>query len=177
MSLRLVPTDVQTARRFLASHRRRSTGPKRWTFAVGVANGDSDDLVGVAIAGRPMAQALRDGRTMEVVCCSDSTANAPLMVYAAVARAARALGYKRVITYAVEKESGTTLRACDWRPVAAPRDRSRHKSQPHHGASLFGRPQALPRRMLRWERRFDVGPPPKEWPAEPIRSLKEGAAA
>ena len=167
MSLRLVPTDVQTARRFVVQHHRHSKVPKRWLFAAGVANGDSDDLVGVAIAGRPVAQELCDGYTLEVTrCCTDGTDNVPSMLYAAMARAAKALGYRRIITYTLESEPGTTLRACGWRPVATTRDRPWHNSRPRYDTDLFGRPQSPKGRKIRWERRFDEGLPPREWPAE-----------
>ena len=169
MSLRLVPTDVQTARRFVAQHHHRhSKVPKRWKIAAGVADGDSDDLVGVAIAGRPVAPELRDGYTMEVVCrCTSDAANAPLMLYAAVARAAKALGYKRVVTYAPESGPGTTLRASGWRPVATTGDRPWHNNRKRYGVDQAGRARTPPGRKARWERRFDEGSLPKSWPAEP----------
>jgi hypothetical protein len=36
------------------------------------------------------------------------------MLYSACARAAKALGYGRIITYILESESGTSLRASGW---------------------------------------------------------------
>ena len=36
------------------------------------------------------------------------------MLYAAASRAARAMGYKRLITYTLKEEPGTSLKAAGW---------------------------------------------------------------
>jgi hypothetical protein len=79
-------------------------------FAVGVSDGCV--LVGVATVGRPVARLLDDGCTVEVTrTCTRQVPNANSMLYGAAWRAARALGYTRVITYTQEGESGSSLRA------------------------------------------------------------------
>jgi hypothetical protein len=118
MSLRLVPVDWQTARQFCQSwHRHHPSPPPGHKFRVGVAA--DDVLVGVAIVGRPTARAFDDGLTVEVNrTVTDGHRNANSMLYGAVARAAFALGYRRVITYTEEGESGASLRAAGYRVVA-----------------------------------------------------------
>ncbi|WP_345486006.1 XF1762 family protein, partial [Planotetraspora phitsanulokensis] len=49
---------------------------------------------------------------------TDGARNANSMLYGAAWRAARALGYVRAITYTQEGESGASLRASGWKPVA-----------------------------------------------------------
>lgn len=72
-------------------------------------------LVGVATAGRPVARHYDDGRTLEVNrTCTDGTPNANSMLYGAVWRAAKAMGYKRCITYTQADETGASLRAAGW---------------------------------------------------------------
>lgn len=72
-------------------------------------------LVGVAIAGRPVARALDDGLTLEVArTCTDGTRNANSMLYGAIWQAARAMGYTRCVTYTQHDESGASLRAAGW---------------------------------------------------------------
>lgn len=44
--------------------------------------------------------------------------NACSLLYAAAWRAARALGYRRLVTYILASEPGTSLRAAGWRCVA-----------------------------------------------------------
>ena len=67
------------------------------------------------MAGRPVARRLDDGCTLEINrCTTDGTKNAASMLYGAAWRAAKALGYKRLITYVLASESGTTLNASGW---------------------------------------------------------------
>lgn len=75
-------------------------------------------LVGIAIVGRPVARMRDDGVTAEVTrLCTDGTRNACSFLYGASARAAFALGFKRIGTYILASETGTTLRAAGWRLV------------------------------------------------------------
>lgn len=72
-------------------------------------------LCAVAIVGRPVSRYLDDGFTLEVNrLCSDGTKNACSILYAAAARAARAMGYRKIITYTLDTESGASLRAAGW---------------------------------------------------------------
>ena len=62
-----------------------------------------------------MSRYLDDGFTLEVNrLCSDGTKNACSILYAAAARAARAMGYRKIITYTLDTESGASLRATGW---------------------------------------------------------------
>nr|WP_216624795.1 XF1762 family protein [Paenibacillus foliorum] len=53
---------------------------------------------------------------MEVIrCCTDGTKNAASKLYAAAWHAARAMGYRRLVTYTLIEEPGTSLRAAGWK--------------------------------------------------------------
>lgn len=119
MTLRLVPVDWTMAQQFCQSwHRHHKTPPPGYKWCHGVAT-DDDVLVGVAIVGRPVARPFDDGLTVEVNrTITDGYRNANSMLYAAVARAAFAKGYRRVVTYNEESESGSSLRAAGYRVVA-----------------------------------------------------------
>lgn len=114
MSIDLVPVSWQEACEFvddLHRHHRRPAGHK---FCVGVAD-DDGNLVGVALVGRPVAHHYQDGFTLEVNrTCTDGTKNANSMLYGAAWRAAKALGYRRLITYTQDGESGASLKAAGW---------------------------------------------------------------
>ena len=72
-------------------------------------------LVGVAITGRPVSRYLDDGLTLEVNrLCTDGTKNACSFLYGAAARAAKAMGYRKIITYILDTEDGASLRAAGW---------------------------------------------------------------
>jgi hypothetical protein len=59
-----------------------------------------------------------DGETAEVTrLCTDGTRNACSFLYGACARAAFALGFKRIGTYILASEPGTSLAAANWRLV------------------------------------------------------------
>lgn len=114
-ALSLVPVDYATAAAFVREHHRHNaTPPPGWKFGVGVAAGDQ--LVGIAMVGRPVSRHLDDGLTLEVNrCCTDGHPNANSMLYGAAWRAAKALGYRRLVTYTLASEGGASLRASGWR--------------------------------------------------------------
>ena len=104
--LELVPMTRDEASAFVDQHHRHHGRPAGYRFAVGVAR---DELVvGVAIVGRPSARLLDDGWTAEVtrVCVLDNVPNGCSKLYGACWRAARALGYRRLVTYTLPVEGG-----------------------------------------------------------------------
>ena len=117
MTLEVVPVSFRQACAFIAAHHRHHKPPAGMKFCLGVtADGV---LAGVATVGRPVARAYDDGYTLEVNrTCTNGTPNANSMLYGAAWRAARALGYRRLITYTQAGESGASLRAAGWRVVA-----------------------------------------------------------
>jgi hypothetical protein len=113
MSLEIVPPSLHDAKVFVLTHHRHSKPPHGCKFALGVRNGEQ--LVGVATAGRPVARAFDDGLTLEVNrTCTDGTEHANSKLYGAVWQAARAMGYRRCITYTQASETGASLRAVGW---------------------------------------------------------------
>ncbi len=118
MSLRLVPVDWETICRFTSEWHRHHKPPTGWKFGTGVAD-DDDVLRGVASVGRCVAAAFNDGMTLEVNrTATDGYPNANSMLYGAAARATFAMGYRRLVTYTQEGESGSSLKAAGWHIVA-----------------------------------------------------------
>jgi hypothetical protein len=116
--LHLVPVSQRVAHDCVTRWHRHNAAPRGDLFRVGAATEDGT-LVAVGIAGRPVARNYDDGKTVEVTrVSSDGTRNATSMLYAALTRAAFALGYTRVITYTQANESGASLRAAGWRVLA-----------------------------------------------------------
>ena len=112
--LEVVPIDFKEANEFVRRrHRHHQPVKGGYKFCVAVAN--STGIVGVAIVGLPVARLLMDGWTLEVRrTCTDGTKNANSMLYGAAWRAAKALGYKKLITYTLPEEGGSSLRAAGW---------------------------------------------------------------
>jgi hypothetical protein len=114
----VVPCTHRQANAFVAAFHRHS-GPTRghlWSSAVV----DDDGWVrGVSIVGRPVARAMQDGATFEVLrLCTDGGRNLCSMLYSAAWRAGRGQGYWRGITSIRDYELGTSLKAAGWRRVA-----------------------------------------------------------
>jgi hypothetical protein len=114
--LQLTPITYPEACAFIAQHHRHHLPPQGWKYGIGVAR--EQQIVGVITIGRPVARHLDNGLTLEVTrCCTDGTTNAASMLYGAAWRAAKALGYTRLITYTLVEEPGTSLRAAGWKAL------------------------------------------------------------
>lgn len=114
--LRHVRIKLPDANAFVSEHHRHHKPVIGHLFSIGAALGDQ--LVGVAIVGRPVARMRDDGVTAEVTrLCTDGTRNACSFLYGASARAAFALGFQRIGTYILASESGGTLKAAGWRLI------------------------------------------------------------
>ncbi len=112
-----MPVTFRQACSFIAEHHRHHRPPRGLKFALGVACGNR--LVGVATIGRPVARHLDDQCTVEVTrTCTVGWPNANSKLYGAAWKIARAMGYHRLITYTQEGESGASLRAAGFTPVA-----------------------------------------------------------
>jgi hypothetical protein len=116
--LRIIPVTFATASEFVAQHHRHHAPPIGHKFSIGVACGEQ--LVGVAIVGRPVSRVIQaSGNVLEVIrSATDGTPNANSMLYGACCKATFALGYDRLITYTQVGESGASLRATGFRVLA-----------------------------------------------------------
>jgi hypothetical protein len=104
------------ANAFVAEHHRHHKPVVGHLFSIGASV--DEKIVGVVIVGRPVARMRDDGETAEVTrLCTDGTRNACSFLYGAAARAAFALGFRRIGTYILASESGTSLTGAGWRLV------------------------------------------------------------
>ena len=114
--LRIVPSSLEDANRFVATFHRHHQPVVGHKFSI--AADDGERIVGVCIVGRPVSRSRDDGLTLEVTrLCTDGTPNACSALYAAAWRAARALGYQRLGTYILKAEPGTSLKAAGWKAI------------------------------------------------------------
>ena len=145
-AMELTPITLRAANEFVSAHHRHHKPTVGHKFSIGVM--DNEKLVGVAICGRPVSRVLDDGHTLEVNrLCTGGTHNACSMLYAASARAAKAMGYKKIITYILESEPGTSLAAAgfqnegiagglEWTGARRPKDSNQY---PHELKQRWGR--------------------------------------
>lgn len=114
--MKLHPISLREANAWVEENHRHHGPARGHKFSISVRD-ESDEIKGVAIAGRPVARMLDDGAHLEVLrVCTDGTPNACSMLYGAVRRAAIAMGYlpQNILTYTLASESGGSLRASGW---------------------------------------------------------------
>lgn len=113
MSLEIKPIHIKSACEYVKQYHRHNIPPVGGKFAVSCYDGDR--MCGVAICGRPTARKLDDGETLEIYRnCTDGTHNACSKLYGACVRIARDMGYKKVITYTLSSENGSSLKASNF---------------------------------------------------------------
>ena len=155
--LEIRPITLREANRYIAEHHRHNLPVTGHKFSI--ACYDNDRLCGVAVAGRPVARKLDDGLTIEINrVCTDGTHNACSILYGACSRCAKEMGYKHVVTYTMQSESGASLKAAgfskfggcgglSWDTPSRPREVTQY--------TLFGEEQKYPDELkIRWEKHF-----------------------
>lgn len=118
--MRIIPVTLKIANEYVNRNHRHHKACRGCKFCIGLSDNDVlasyAQLHGVAICGRPVSRYLDDKLTLEINrLCTDGSHNACSMLYSACIRAAKAMGYKRVITYTLESEDGASLRASNFR--------------------------------------------------------------
>lgn len=117
VALFVIPMTLKRANEFVAKHHRHhGSFPAGLSYFHIGAIEDSGKVVGVAIVARPPNRNSDDGLTCEVVrLATDGARNACSFLYGACAEIARKMGFQRIITYTLDEESGTSLRAVGWK--------------------------------------------------------------
>ncbi len=114
--LTVIPVNLDDANEFIKQMHRHHMPCHGHKFSLGVA--DESGLRGVAVVGRPVARHYDDGYTLEVTrLCTDGVPNAPSQLLGAIRRTATAMGYRRLITYTLAEEPGTSLKAAGWKLI------------------------------------------------------------
>lgn len=111
--MKAVPIELKQAQAYINEKHRHHIASHRDKFRVGCEV--DGKLCGVAQVGRPVSRCLDDGNTLEVLrLCSDGSRDVCSFLYSRCARIAKEMGYARIITYILETESGTSLKASGW---------------------------------------------------------------
>lgn len=152
----VVPITLPVANRYVAKFHRHH-GPLPGGFAwYAVAAITSQQIVGVAIAGRPTNRNNDDRQTVEVLrVATDGTPNAPSALLGACARAAKAIGARRILTYTLDSEGGASLRGAGWtREADGIKSWWTHKGKDGNGrAAAVDRPH-MKETKVRWSLHF-----------------------
>ncbi len=145
---RLCPITLRQARDFVRLHHRHNDPQTGHKFSIGLT--ENSELIGVVTVGQPIARRQCDGYTAEITrcCVLDGKPNANSKLYAAAVRAAKAMGYLRVITYTLPEESGASLKAAGFHVDGMTKYNA-------NGWNMPGRPRKAPEKYpagpkIRW---------------------------
>ncbi|MFK4705649.1 hypothetical protein ABIC83_002488 [Roseateles asaccharophilus] len=168
-NLEVEPVPWKKVKTFVKDHHRHCDPPAGWRFGAGVLNGA--DLLGVVVVGRPVARALDHKRIVEVnrVCIREDLPaglewNACSKFYGWAAREAKRRGFEWIITYTLESEAGTSLKAAGWQEAGRTGTKGRSWSSP-------SRPRAnkiVSEDKVRWYRQLVRNPVSSLWDVEPL---------
>ena len=142
VKLEAVPISLINAGRVVSAWHRHHKAPQGGLFAVGCRRVGQSAINGVAIIGRPVSRRLDDGFSAEITrLCTDGTPNACSFLYGLAWRICESLGYKRLITYTLLAEDGSSCRAAnmtndlvskggEWNCVSRPRKEGQFPIEP-----------------------------------------------
>ena len=154
-----IPLSLKAANEFVTTHHRHNKKTAGHKFSIGATL--DGELIGVAICGRPVARALDNGTTLEVlrVCIKDpAPRNACSYLYARCQRIWTAMGGEKIITYTLESEPGSSLKAVNWTHAATTKKRSKNNlwntRRPEHKGYKSVRESQLADGVIknRWEK-------------------------
>lgn len=116
-SKHIAPITLKEANAFVQANHRHHDSVTGCKFAIGLYKTveGKNTLIGTAICGRPVSRILDDGLTLEINrLCTVEEGNCCSMLYGACSRIAKEMGYRKIITYILESESGISLRASNF---------------------------------------------------------------
>ena len=117
------PMAQRPAKAFVEEHHRHSKVPQGSKFQLSLIQqaspSDEGEVVGVIIVGRPPARNSDDGVTAEITrcCVKEGIPNGCSILMGAACKAAKAMGYERIITYTLSSESGSSLKGAGLLPA------------------------------------------------------------
>ena len=149
MTLAVAPTTLREANEFVANFHRHSKPTQGGRFAIAAVF--DQNIVGVAIVGRPVSQTLQDGLTAEItrLCVSkDAPKNTCSFLYGRCWRIWQQMGGNRMITYTLQSETGTSLKGAGWTVMGQvkPHDRWTKKGGNREWQPVYGQLK------FRWEK-------------------------
>ena len=143
--MKAIPLSISEANEFVKKYHRHNLSAIGCKFCIGALK--NGNLIGVGIAGRPIARLLADKKTLEIIrVATDGTKNTNSFIYNRIRRIAQLMGYEKIITYTLKSESGASLRAIGAEIVAEVKPQSwNRKNRPRQEQPIYQQEK------LRWE--------------------------
>jgi hypothetical protein len=152
-ALRIAPCSVKAAIGSVKSWHRHLPKIQGGLFAAQCVD-QNGTCVGVAVFGNPSRVWQDTGRGVITRVATTGAENACSMLYGALCRAAKALGYREAWTYTLPEEPGTSLRAAGFM------DMGLTSGGEHDRPSRRRKPAVRPEPKRRWLRRLAASLPP-----------------
>jgi len=114
----VIPLSLKEANDFIIEHHRHNKKVPVHKFSLGCMK--DNEMIGVVIVGRPVARRLDDRLVAEIhrLCIKDpSPKNACSFLYNKCWNIWLQMGGKKILTYTLTKESGSSLRGAGWNIV------------------------------------------------------------
>lgn len=114
-----LPITFKHAKEYVNKYHRHNTAPQGHKFSIGLMSPIDEEVIGVVIASVPKSRILaQDPYMLEINrCCSNAYyENVCSKLYSLAVKAGRSMGYRRFITYTLESEPGSSLKAVGFRP-------------------------------------------------------------
>lgn len=147
VKLRLHPCSVRAALDYVKTHHRHLPRLNGGLFAVAVQD-DEGKIRGVGIWGHPARVWNGTGRGVILRCATDGAPNACSMIYGALCRAAKALGWTEAWTYTLPEEPGCSLRAAGFECVGTSDGGEWDRPSRRRGSAVKPEPKTRWRKIL-----------------------------
>lgn len=110
IKMKIRPITFKAACDFVTKYHRHHKRPVGHKFSISVVK--NNEIIGVAIVGRPIARRLDNNLTAEItrLCIIEENKNAASFLLGAARKCAFAMGYEKIITYTMPQEGGASLR-------------------------------------------------------------------
>ena len=148
----VIPLTLKEANEFVMKHHRHNKKVVTHKFSLGCVK--DNEIVGVAIVGRPVSRRLDNKFVAEInrLCIKDpSPKNACSFLYNKCWNIWLQMGGKKIITYTLAKESGSSLRGAGWDNVNTTVPRSKNAKGWHTRANRNDQ-EVYYQKKYRWEK-------------------------
>lgn len=114
--LKIVPLELRELNELVSKYHRHHKPVQGHRFSIGCLETQTGEIVGGCSVGRPVAR--NGGSPKEVLevtrLVTNGHHNACSFLYSSAARIGQIMGYKKIQTYILESELGTSLKASNW---------------------------------------------------------------
>ena len=152
--LSTIPLSLKEANEFVTKYHRHNKKCAGHKFSIGAVY--KNEIVGVVIVGRPVARKLDNRFTLEINrnCVLDTAPKGTCsFLYSRVIKIWQTMGGKKIITYTLETESGSSLKAVNFNKETTVQTFKKNTGWTTRTNRIWQEVQATPR--IRWGKEFN----------------------